>query len=277
MRSFVDIIITGTSNVEIQQLTTKLHSNFSLKQLRKLDYFLGIEIKSVADGIILLTQSKYIKDLLHKTKMVEAQPFSSPVTTNCKLTKAGSDLFSNPSLYRSVVGALQYTTITRPELSYAMNKVGRFMANPMDSHWTAVKRILRYLKGSIHHGLLFKAAPSSQPFTIKALSDTYWASDPDDRRSTSGAVIYFGPNLVSWSKKQQIVARSSTEAKYRSLAQAMTEVTWIQTLLTELSVRFRPQRLPAKTKVQQLSVIIKFFIPGLRTWPLTSFLSGSTS
>jgi len=165
--------------------------------LGKLDYFLGIENKSVADGTILLTQSKYIRDLLQKTKMAEAQPISSPMTANCKLTKAESDLFSDPSLYKSVVSDLQYTTITRPELSYAVNKICQFMANTMDFHWTAVKRILRYLKGSIHHCLHFKAAPFSQPFTIKALCDTDWASDPDDRRSTSGAVIYFGPNLVS--------------------------------------------------------------------------------
>ena len=157
----------------------------------------------MADGTILLTQSKYIRDLLQKTKMAEAQPISSPMTANCKLTKASSDLFSDPSLYRSVVGALRYTTVTRPELSYAMNKVCQLMANPMDSHWTTVKCILRYLKGSIHHGLHFKAAPSSQSFTIKALCDADWASDPDDKRSTSGAVIYFGPNLVSWWSKKQ--------------------------------------------------------------------------
>jgi len=79
---------------------------------------------------------------------------------NCKLTKADSDLFGDPSLYRSVVGALQYTTITKPELSYVVNKVYQFMANHMDSHWTTVKCILRHLKGSIHHGLHLKAAPS---------------------------------------------------------------------------------------------------------------------
>ena len=156
-----DIIITGNSNVIIQQLTTKLDSNFSLKQLGKLDYFLGIEIKSVADGIILLTQSKYIRDLLQKTKMAEAQFISSPKTANCKLTKVDLDFFSNPSLYRSVVGALQYTTITRPELSYAVNKVCQFMAHPMDSDWTAVKHILSYLKGFIRHGLHFIVSPSS--------------------------------------------------------------------------------------------------------------------
>jgi len=130
----------------VQQLTTKLYSNFSLKQLGKLDYFLGIEIKSLVDGSILLTQSKYIRYLLQKTKMPEAQFISSTMTTNCKLTKVGSDLFSDPTLYRSVIGALQYTTIKRPKLSYVVNKVCQFMANPMHSHWTIVKHVLRYLK-----------------------------------------------------------------------------------------------------------------------------------
>ena len=100
-----------------------------------------------------------------------------------------------------------------------------------------MKRILRYLKGSLHHGLLLKAA--TPPIPIKGLCDADWASDPDDHRSTSGVAIYFGLNLISWwSKKQQIVARSSTETEYQSLAEATAEVVWIQTLLTELSVPF---------------------------------------
>jgi len=127
--------------------------------------------------------------------------------------------------------------VTRPDLSYAVNKVCQFMATPLDSHWVAVKRILRYLKGFVSHGLHIQAAPSSKPFQIKALCDSDWASDLEDRHSTSGAAIYFGPNLVSWwSKKQTVVARSSTEAEYRSLASAAAEVTWIQTLLAELVV-----------------------------------------
>ena len=93
------------------------------------------------------------------------------MVSGCKLTKTGADLFSDPTLYRSVVGALQYSTITRPELSFAVNKVSQFMANPLESHWTAVKRILRYLKGSLHHGLLLKAATLGIPIPIKALCD----------------------------------------------------------------------------------------------------------
>jgi len=98
---YVDgIIITGSSSKLIQHLTTQLHSKFSLKQLGQLDYFLGIEVKTLFDKkSLLLTQSKYIRDLLQKTNMPEAQPISSPMASSCKLTKAGSDLFTDPTLY----------------------------------------------------------------------------------------------------------------------------------------------------------------------------------
>ena len=133
----------------IQHLTSQLNSKFSFKQLGSLDYFLGIEVKTVPDKSILLTQSKYIGDLLQKTCMTEAQSISSPMASSCKLTKIGSDLFSDPTLYRSVIGAFQYLIITRPELSHSVNKVCQFMANPLESHWVAAKRILRYLKGTV--------------------------------------------------------------------------------------------------------------------------------
>ena len=95
------------------------------------------------------------------------------------------------------------------------------------------------MKGTVLHGLHLKPAASGQPYTLRALCDADWASDIDDRRSTSGAAIYFGSNLISWwSRKQQVVARSSTEAEYRSLAQTTAEISWIRTLLTELQVPF---------------------------------------
>ena len=93
--------------------------------------------------------------------MTETQPISSPMASSCKLTKIGFDLFSDPTLYRSVVGALEYLTITRPAISYSVNKVCQFMANPLESHWVAIKRTLRYLKGTVLHGLHLKPAPGS--------------------------------------------------------------------------------------------------------------------
>ena len=138
------------------------------------------------------------------------------------------------------MGALQYATLTRPEISYAVNKVCQYMANPLDSHWAVVKRILRYLKGTIFHGLFLQPASVSKPMALYAFCDADWASDIDDRHSTSGAAIFLGSNLISWwSRKQKVTARSSTEAEYRSLAQTSTELTWIRTLLTELHVSFQ--------------------------------------
>lgn len=130
-------------------------------------------------------------------------------------------------------------TLTRPELSYSVNKVCQFMASPLDSHWRAVKRILRYLCGTSHNGLLLQPASHDGKFSLRAYSDSDWASDPDDRRSTWGSCIFIGPNLVSWSsKKQPLVARSSTEAEYRSIAHSTFELLWLQSLLTELQVKF---------------------------------------
>jgi len=119
----VGIIIIGSSISLVQQLISQLHSNFSIKQLGKLDYFLGIEIKPMLDGSLLLTQSKDIRDLLKTTKMHQAQFVSSPMTAHCKHTKDDSNDFHDPSFYRSVLSALQYVTVTRPELSYVVNKV----------------------------------------------------------------------------------------------------------------------------------------------------------
>ena len=93
------------------------------------------------------------------------------MTTTCKLSKSGNDLFSDPTFYRSAVGALQYTTITRPEISFAVNKVCQFMANPLETHWTAVKRILRYLKGSLYQELQLRPAISGQPIPLRGLCD----------------------------------------------------------------------------------------------------------
>lgn len=165
-----DIIVTGNSAQLIQQLINRLHSNFALKQIGALDYFLGIQVHKVPTGL-LLNQTKYLKDLLERAKMAEAKPISSPVVGGCKLSKEGADFFPDASLYRLIVGALQYATITRPEISYAVNKVCQFMAQPLESRWTAVKRILRYLKGSLYHGLHLQPSSASYPLVLTGFCD----------------------------------------------------------------------------------------------------------
>ncbi|TQD70684.1 hypothetical protein C1H46_043779 [Malus baccata] len=161
---------------------------------------------------------------------------AKPCSTHLSTTKLdhSSPLLENPSEYRSLVGALQYLTWTRPDLSFAVNLVCQFMHSPRISHLQAVKRILRYLKGSLDLGLWF--SKSSQAPSIQAFSDADWAKCYLDRRSTCGYCVFFGNSLISWSaKKQPIVAHSSTEAEYRSLANTVAEITWICKLLADIS------------------------------------------
>ncbi|RVW65725.1 Retrovirus-related Pol polyprotein from transposon RE1 [Vitis vinifera] len=136
--------------------------------------------------------------------------------------------------YRSVVGALQYVTLTRPDIAFAVNKACQFMQQPTTAHWLSVKRILRYLRGTMQDGLLF--SPSSN-LTIEGFTDADWGAHLDDRRSSSGYLVYLGGNLVSWSStKQKVVSRSSAESEYRGLVFATVEIIWMQALLQELCV-----------------------------------------
>ncbi|WMV09995.1 hypothetical protein MTR67_003380 [Solanum verrucosum] len=225
-----DLIITGSDSDFITTFIHTLDQQFSLKNLGSLNYFLGIEVSPTSYGIIL-SQGRYIRDLLRRTNMVDAKPISSPTEPGSRLILFGDPL-PDAHLYRSVVGALQYVTITRPEISYAVNRVCQFMQSPTIAHWSAVKCILRYLKGSIHNGLLLR--PMSD-FCLMAFSDAGWISDLDDSHSQHGFAIFYGGNLISWSsQKQTVVTRSSTEAEYCALAFATTELIWVQQLISEL-------------------------------------------
>jgi histone deacetylase 1/2 len=136
--------------------------------------------------------------------------------------------------YRSIVGALQYLTLTRPDISFSVNKVCQFLQAPTDAHWSAVKRILRYLKHTLSFGLTLHGSSST---LLSGFSDADWASCPDKRRSTGGHAVFLGGNLVAWSsRKQPTVSRSSTEAEYKSVANATAEIIWIQGLLQELGI-----------------------------------------
>lgn len=129
-----DIIITGNNQSLLHSLTQQLNTMFSLKELGDLDYFLGIEVHPQPDGLLFLTQTKYIRDLLTKINMFDTKPVSSPMVASNKLIKKGSAAFVDTSLYRSIVGSLQYATITRLEISFAVNKVCQFMANPLQDY-----------------------------------------------------------------------------------------------------------------------------------------------
>ncbi|CAI0429581.1 unnamed protein product, partial [Linum tenue] len=217
----------------LQQLLLHLRSKFSLRDLGRLSYFLRLEVHYTSDGLIL-NQRKYILELLDRSGMSHSNSITTPCTAD-QLIQSASDVspaFHDPSFYRSIVGGLQYLSFTRPDISFAVNHVSQFQQCPTDAHWTAVKRILRYLQGTLTQGLIFQR--SSRP-QLHGYSDASFASCPRDRKSISGYAVFYGKNLVSWStRKQQAVARSSTECEYRALATVASEVVWLQALLSEL-------------------------------------------
>jgi hypothetical protein len=154
------------------------------------------------------------------------------MSSTCKLSAYTGEIFEDPTLYRSIVGGLQYLSFTRPDIAFSVNRGCPFMHKPLLPHWKVVKCILQYLKQTISHGLLI-----TQKFhmNLSVYSDSDWARDQDDRRSTSAYCIFLGNTLISWSsRKQQTVARSSNEAEYKALANAIAELQWIKQLLSDL-------------------------------------------
>ena len=228
-----DIIITGSHISIIQKCIHDLSSRFSLKDLGPINYFLGVEVLSRPDGFVL-SQAKYINDLLHETNMHECNGAITPMSDSLALTINPNEPSLNITDYRRLIGKLQYLAFTRPDLAYVVNKLSQFMHCPQHSHWQAVKRLLRYLKATSMYGLQIRRSSISQ---LHVYSDSDWAGDVLDRTSTSGYVVYYGVTPISWSsKKQKTVARSSTKAEYRAVAGALAETNWISNLLHELRI-----------------------------------------
>jgi hypothetical protein len=136
-------------------------------------------------------------------------------------------------LSTDILGALQYVTLTRPDIAYSVNQLCQHMYAPTSVHFAAAKRVLRYLKGSLNSSLHY----SKGPLNLIAYCDSDWARNPDDRKSTTGYGVFLGPNLISWSaKKQHTVSRSSTEAEYRARSLIAAELFWLRMLLKELHI-----------------------------------------
>ncbi|GJT35659.1 ribonuclease H-like domain-containing protein [Tanacetum coccineum] len=194
-----DIILTASSSIFLQRIITSLHSEFAMKDLGSLNYFLGISAQRSASGLFL-SQSKFAEEILERANMQNCNPCRTPVDTEAKLGSNG-DRVSDPTLYRSLAGAFQYLTFTRPDLSYAANR-------------------------SLY---------VSSTTQLSAYTDADWAGCLVTRRSTSGYCVFLGDNLLSWSVERQFtLSLSSAEIEYRGVANIVDETAWIRNLLCEL-------------------------------------------
>ncbi|PKU78730.1 Retrovirus-related Pol polyprotein from transposon TNT 1-94 [Dendrobium catenatum] len=227
-----DILLTGNDQVNIDKLLDSLQGQFSMRNLGKLSQFLGIHVSSQKYGLHL-SQTAYAKQILDKAGMANSKPVATPSVYKASVTTTAEVEFENPQLYRQIAGSLQYLTLTRPDITFAVQQVCQYMHKPLVSHFDALKRLLRYIQGTINQGLpLYKDELKLQSYT-----DSDWAGDSKDRKSVTGYCNFLGKSLISWqAKKQSIVARSSTEAEYRALATTASEVIWLRRLLADFRI-----------------------------------------
>lgn len=219
----------------MREMKKAISEKFDVKDMGELHHFLGVKIiQKQKSGEIWIGQSIYAKELLTKFRMEQSKPAETPFDAGSKLAKAeeGENSYDQ-EVYQSAVGSLLYlSTRTRPDIAYAVGNIARFSAKPTNHHWTAVKRLMRYLNGTLNLGLQYGC---NKEMGLVGYSDADWAGDLNDRKSTSGYIFQISGAAVSWrSKKQTCVALSTTEAEYMALASALQEAVWMRQLISDI-------------------------------------------
>ncbi|KAL0296149.1 UNVERIFIED_CONTAM: Retrovirus-related Pol polyprotein from transposon RE2 [Sesamum radiatum] len=228
-----DILLTGISEVHLHNIKQYLDRLFTIKDLGPAKYFLGLELGRSPHGL-LITQRKYLQDILVDVSMVDAQPTSTPFPLGIKLTGDAGSLLPAPDKFHRLVGHLLYLGFTRPDISFSIQQLSQFLQHPRTSHWDAALHVLRYLKGTSSLCLFFA---SNNLLHLSAYSDAAWASCLDSRRSITRFYVLLGSSLVSWkTKKQATVSRSSTEVEYHNMASTVCELLWLSYLLRDFCI-----------------------------------------
>ena len=228
-----DIILAGESSTRIQELIQKIDEKFEIKDMGKLHHFLGVKIVYMKENKIWIGQQTYTTEILKKFQMENSKPVSTPTEHGTKLAKTSTESrLVDQEKYQSAVGSLLYlSTRTRPDIAYAVSSVARYSSQPTLQHWIAVKRIFRYLNGTLDYGLVYEPCDK----VMCGFSDADWAGDYDDRKSTTGYVFEMNGDAISWrSKKQSCVALSTAEAEYIALSSTAQETAWLQRLVNEI-------------------------------------------
>ena len=245
-----DLIVTGSSLAVIEDFKAKMAREFDMSNLGSLSSYLGIEVKQSKD-FIFLSQTTYVQKVLQHANLGQCNSAITPLEPRVKfLSEEGKSMVSSTT-YRSLIGSLRYVTHTRPDILFAVGILSRHMENPNQEHYSGVKRVLRYLKGTEKFGLFYRKGDLKEE--LIGYSDSDFAGDSNDRKSTSGHIFFFGGMAVSWSsQKQSIVALSSCEAEYIAATSATCQAVWLSRLLGEL---MKDEAMKAKLLVDNQSAI----------------------
>ncbi|CAL9021727.1 unnamed protein product, partial [Prunus brigantina] len=211
-----DIVFGSTSNFLVTEFTNIMSNEFEMSMCGELNYFLGLQVQQLKDGMFL-SQTKYAKDLVAKFGLESAKPVRNPMSTTEKLHKDPTGEQIDQKLYRSMIGSLLYLTASRPDISFSVGVCARFQACPKQSHLAAVKRIIRYISGTLHFGIHYSFDSNVE---IAGFSDADWAGNIDDRKSTSGGCFYLGNNL----------------AEYIAAGSCCTQLLWMKRMLCDYGI-----------------------------------------
>ena len=210
-------------------------SKFQMSMMGQMSFFLGLQI-SQSPGGIFINQSKYATEILKKFGFDSSDPVDTPMIDRTKLDEDLSGIMIDQTKYRSMIGSLMYLTASRPDILFSVCMCARYQAKPTKKHLEAVKRVFRYLQGTINMGLWY---PKDTGMSLTAYADADHAGCQDTRRSTSGGAQFLGDKLVSWSsKKQMSTSISSTEAEYIAMSSCCAQILWMRSQLSDYGFEF---------------------------------------
>ena len=228
-----DILLAGRSNEWLTAVKQAFSEKFQVKDLGELQYFLGVKvIQDHKNESVWIGQESYTENILRKFGMEDAKTGRTLMDTSSNLVKGDEDTYMDQPPYQSAVGSLLYlSTVTRPDITYAVSNVAKFGAKQTKQHWVAVKRIFLISEGNSENEILYSRSDSN----CVGFSDADWGGDLNDHKSISGYVFQIGGTAISWkSKKQACVALSTVEAECIALASTAQESVWLQQLLADL-------------------------------------------
>ncbi|GKB83706.1 retrovirus-related pol polyprotein from transposon TNT 1-94 [Tanacetum coccineum] len=222
-----DIIFASTDPRDCDRFSNEMSSKFQMSMMGQMSFFLGLQISQNPRGIFI-NQSKYANEILKKFDFHKSDPVDTPMVERSKLDEDLSGIPVDQTRYRSMVGSLMYLTASRPDLVFAVCMCARYQSKPTKKHLDAVKRVFRYLQGTINMGLWY---PKDTAMALTAYADADHAGCQDTRRSTSGSAQFLGDKLVSWSsKKQTSTSISSTEAEYIAMSGCCAQILWMSAI-----------------------------------------------